>query len=150
MKIFIENPANTTLKKEFDEKAKKWKTVGHFAVPYPFPYGFIPSTLQKDGDPLDAFLITLQPSLFKRGQVLEVELLGLAEFYEDKKRDYKILVRKVTEKINLNKKHKHAIKNFLIHAFDNKPEKSFKFNGFYNKGRAQEEVASCQLPGQKG
>lgn len=149
MKIFIENPANTTLKKEFDEKTKKWKTIGHFAVPYPFPYGFIPSTLQKDGDPLDAFLITSQPSLFKRGQTLEAEALGLAAYYEDNERDYKVLVRAIGEKIGLDKKFKDAIKNFLIHAFDNHPEKSFRFGGFYGKERAQEEVSSCRLPDEK-
>ncbi|MFC1790500.1 inorganic diphosphatase [Patescibacteria group bacterium] len=95
MKIFIENPAGTTLKREFNEKNNQWVNVGRFAVPYPFPYGFIPSTLQKDGDPLDAFLLTDQVALCKRGQTLEVEVLGLAKFYEDEKRDYKVLVRKV-------------------------------------------------------
>jgi inorganic pyrophosphatase len=143
MIIFIENPANTTLKKEFDEKTKKWKTIGHFAVPYPFPYGFIPSTLQKNGDPLDAFLITNQSSLYKRGQAHEAVVLGIAEYYEDDERDYKILVKKEGEKVSLCKKKKNATKNFLIHAFDNQPEKSYKFNGFFNKSKALKEIEKC-------
>jgi inorganic pyrophosphatase len=141
--IFIENPAYTTLKKEFDEKSNKWTKVGHLAIPYPFPYGFIPKTQQKDGDPLDAFLITSTPGKFKRGDTVHCEILGLVEYFEDKERDFKVLVKKSQEKIELSSNIKKALKYFLIHAFDNKPNKTVEFGGFKGIKNTKEEINRC-------
>ena len=146
MKVFIENPSGVTLKKEFLDELGEWKTIGHLAVPYPYPYGFVLSTAQEDGDPLDAFLITSEPSKINRGKVLEISVLGLVEYFEDEQRDYKILVRKKEEEVAVSDEIKEKIKNFLLHAFDNRPEKKVKFGGFRSIEEANKEIERCQLP----
>ncbi len=138
MNIFIENPSCTKLKKEFEKG--KWFTIGNLAVAYPYPYGFIPGTMQKDGDPLDAFLITANPSKIKRGDFLDTYVLGMVEYLEDGERDSKILAKSPSENIELNQNIKAAIKNFLLHAFDNKPGKRVEFNGFHDKAEAENEI----------
>ena len=68
----VEIPAGTRNKIEYDE------TLGVFRldrtlyspVEYPFEYGFIPSTLGGDGDPLDLLVLTSEPTF--PGCVLEV------------------------------------------------------------------------------
>jgi inorganic pyrophosphatase len=140
--IFIENPAGTTLKKEFNEKSESWSTVGHLAIPYPFPYGFIPKTRQKDGDPLDVFLLTKSTNV-KRGSKLLGDVIGLAEYFEDNERDFKILVKSSDGDIKLSAEVKKSLQYFLEHAFDNQPGKIVKFGGFKGIKAAVLEIKSC-------
>jgi inorganic pyrophosphatase len=54
-----------------------------------------------------------------------------------------IIVRKKGENIELDKKSKDSIQYFLEHAFDNNPNKSFKFGGFFSAKTAQREISKC-------
>jgi inorganic pyrophosphatase len=145
MKILIENPIGTTLKKEYDERNRRWSTVGYLAVPYPYPYGFISMTIQEDGDPLDAFLVTYNPSGIVRGNYYDVTVIGMAEYFEDGERDYKILVKIPREDVKINEEVESRLKGFLLHAFDNNPGKKVEFNGFYGIEEAEEEISKCQI-----
>tara|TARA_Y100000310_G_C20543468_1_gene744452 strand:- start:110 stop:556 length:447 start_codon:yes stop_codon:yes gene_type:complete len=141
MKIFIENPAGTTKKKEFLEDTQEWVDKPTMAVPYPFPYGFIPNTLQSDGDPLDAFLITNNKK--ERGDVIEVDVLGLVEFYEDNERDFKILTKPLDEDTTITPDVKKKLTNFMLHAFDNNRSKTVKVGEFHGMDIAMEEIEKC-------
>lgn len=144
MQAFVENIAGTTLKKEFDEKTKCWKKIGKLAKPYPYPYGFIVGTMQEDGDPLDVFVLTKNPRKIRRGDVFEIKVLGLVEYFESEERDYKILASINSEDIEITDAIKSKIEFFLNHAFDNIPGKKVKFNGFYPEEKAMEEIKRCR------
>jgi len=58
------------------------------AVRYPTDYGFIPSTLTDDGDPLDILVAAYDPAF--PGCILLARPLGVLDMTDEKGRDYKI------------------------------------------------------------
>ena len=56
----------------------------------PTNYGFIPQTLDEDGDELDALIITDQP--LATGVFLEAKVIGVLEFVDDDEVDDKVIV----------------------------------------------------------
>ena len=87
----IEIPKGSRNKIEYDTDLEVFKLdrVLFSAVHYPAAYGFIPSTLWDDGDPLDVLVITDQP--LTTGIVLEVQPIGALELHDDKGDDLKII-----------------------------------------------------------
>jgi inorganic pyrophosphatase len=55
----------------------------------PFDYGFLPQTLDKDGDPLDVILLINQPTF--TGCLVHARPLGMMEMNDDGKIDDKII-----------------------------------------------------------
>ena len=53
-------------------------------------YGFIPQTLDEDGDELDALIVTDQP--LATGVFLEAKVIGVLEFVDDDEVDDKVIV----------------------------------------------------------
>ena len=56
----------------------------------PTNYGFIPQTLDEDGDELDALIVTDQP--LAAGVFLEAKVIGVLEFVDDDEVDDKVIV----------------------------------------------------------
>lgn len=56
----------------------------------PTNYGFIPQTLDEDGDELDALIITDEP--LATGVVLEARIIGVMKFVDDGEVDDKVIV----------------------------------------------------------
>jgi inorganic pyrophosphatase len=56
---------------------------------YPYNYGFIPSTLFEDGDPLDALVLTSHP--VPMATVLSARPVGVLRMQDDKGQDDKII-----------------------------------------------------------
>lgn len=56
----------------------------------PTNYGFIPQTLDEDGDELDALIITDEP--LPTGVFLEAKIIGVMEFEDDGEVDDKVIV----------------------------------------------------------
>lgn len=56
----------------------------------PTNYGFIPQTLDEDGDELDALIITDHP--LSTGVFLEAKIIGVLEFVDDGEVDDKVIV----------------------------------------------------------
>jgi inorganic pyrophosphatase len=79
LRIVVETPRGAALKFRYDEKLQIF-TVGRalpLGLTYPFDWGFIPSTLAPDGDPLDA--LVLHDSATYPGVVLQCRPLGVVE-----------------------------------------------------------------------
>ena len=78
----IEIPKDGTNKFEYDKELHVFKLDRnlHSPVHYPGDYGFIPSTLSDDGDPLD--VLVLVPSASFPGCVQEVRPIGLLEMLD--------------------------------------------------------------------
>ena len=87
----IEVPKDSSNKFEYDPEYDiiRLDRVLYSAMHYPGDYGFVPSTLAEDGDPLDVTVMIGRPTF--PGAVLDVRPLGFLEMTDDKGRDQKIL-----------------------------------------------------------
>jgi inorganic pyrophosphatase len=87
----IEIPLDGTQKFEYDKELHVFKLDRnlHSPVHYPGDYGFIPSTLSDDGDPLDVLVLVPSPSF--PGCVQEVRPIGLLEMLDQGVLDEKVL-----------------------------------------------------------
>ena len=93
--LFVEIPAGTQQKwevnkrsgkLEWEEKAGK-KRIVEF-LPYPGNYGFIPSTLAGDGDPVDVITLDAEEN---RGKFLKVRIIGAMDFKDGNQEDIKFI-----------------------------------------------------------
>jgi inorganic pyrophosphatase len=77
--VIIETPKGSRNKYTYDELLGvfKLKKVLPLGSEFPFDFGFFPSTLADDGDPLDVLVLMDAPTF--PGCVLEVRLIGLIE-----------------------------------------------------------------------
>src|ERR1700733_7871462 len=78
----IEIPLDGTQKFEYDKELHVFKLDRnlHSPVHYPGDYGFIPSTLSDDGDPLDVLVLVPSPTF--SGCIQEVRPIGLLEMMD--------------------------------------------------------------------
>jgi inorganic pyrophosphatase len=75
----IETPRGTRTKLAFDEKSEAFvvKKVLPEGMSFPFDFGFIPSTLGDDGDPLDVLVLMDEP--VPTGTIVPSRLIGVLE-----------------------------------------------------------------------
>src|SRR6202046_4307507 len=87
----IEIPLDGTQKFEYDKELHVFKLDRnlHSPVHYPGDYGFVPSTLSDDGDPLDVLVLVDAPSF--SGCVMQVRPIGLLGMLDQGVLDEKIL-----------------------------------------------------------
>lgn len=87
----IEIPLDGTMKFEYDKKLHVFRLDRNLYSPvhYPGDYGFLPSTLGDDGDPLDVLVLTDTASF--TGCLQEVRPIGLMEMVDNGEGDEKIL-----------------------------------------------------------
>lgn len=87
----IEIPLEGINKYEYDKKLHVFRLDRNLYSPvhYPGDYGFIPSTLAADGDPLDVLVLVDTPSF--PGCVLKVRPIGVLEMTDQGLADEKIL-----------------------------------------------------------
>jgi inorganic pyrophosphatase len=90
-RVVIEIPKGGTQKIEYDKEWHVFKLDRNLYSPvhYPGDYGFIPSTLSDDGDPLD--VLVLVPDASFSGCVQEVRPIGLLEMLDQGILDEKVL-----------------------------------------------------------
>ncbi|MDE1163069.1 MAG: inorganic diphosphatase [Acidobacteriaceae bacterium] len=87
----IEIPADGVTKYEYDKELHVFKLDRNLFSPvhYPGDYGFIPSTLGDDGDPLDVLVLVDTPSF--PGCLQEVRPIGALEMIDGGEGDEKVL-----------------------------------------------------------
>ncbi|SUO97475.1 inorganic diphosphatase [Suttonella ornithocola] len=90
--VVVEIPAGSNNKIEWDRERKLMKIdrVEPLIFAKPTNYGFIPQTLDEDGDELDALIITDTP--LPTGVYLEAKVIGVMKFVDDSEVDDKIVV----------------------------------------------------------
>lgn len=88
----VEIPMGSKLKVEWNRKKALFQLdrvePGIFAKPC--NYGFIPQTLDEDGDELDVLLICDEP--ISTGIVVESRIIGIMNFEDDGEMDHKVVV----------------------------------------------------------
>ena len=89
----VEIPQGSQLKVEWDREhaAFKLDRVEPVIFAKPVSYGFIPRTLDEDGDELDTLIVCEEP--LPMGVWLEAKILGVMKFEDDGEVDDKIVVR---------------------------------------------------------
>ena len=89
--VVVEIPTGSNHKIEWDRKNACFMLdrVEPIAFAKPCNYGFIPKTLDEDGDELDALIITDQP--LTTGIYLTARVLGVMKFVDDGEVDDKII-----------------------------------------------------------
>jgi len=87
----IEIPYEGSNKYEYDKELHVFRLDRNLYSPvhYPGDYGFIPSTLADDGDPLDVLVLVDAPSF--SGCVMEVRPIGILEMLDQGLGDEKVL-----------------------------------------------------------
>ena len=87
----VEIPQGSMLKIEYNREKKTFELdrVEPEIFTKPSNYGFIPATLDEDGDELDTLIVA--PEAIPTGVVLEAKILGVLTFDDDGEMDHKII-----------------------------------------------------------
>lgn len=153
--ILIEIPAGSSTKYEQDEESGRIY-VDRFvptAMYYPENYGSIEGAQGKDGDLLDALLLTSQPIL--PGCWMKARVIGVLEMEDEEGIDHKIICvpEKTKQDIvcggwqdlsDVPQYRLDKIKQFFEHYKDLEPEKWVKINKFSDKAEAEKILAEAQ------
>lgn len=100
--VVIEIPAGSNHKIEWNRKLAAFQLdrVEPAIFAKPTNYGFIPQTLDEDGDELDVLLVTEQP--LATGIFLEARVIGVMKFVDDGEVDDKIVCVPADDRNNGN------------------------------------------------
>lgn len=125
--VVIEIPQGSILKIEWDRERAAFMLdrvePGIFAKPV--NYGFIPQTLDEDGDELDVLLVCDEP--VPTGVWMEAKIIGILNFEDDGEMDHKVVVvpaddRNTGNRINslddLGERWKQQIEHHFSHYKD--------------------------------
>jgi len=150
--VVIEIPMGSQHKIEFDRTRNIMildrVEPGIFAKPV--NYGFIPSTLDDDGDELDVLFVTDTP--VPTGVVSEAEVIGVLEFEDDGEMDHKVICvpaddrhtgNHITSLADLGDQWQKQIEHHFTHYKDLKKPGSTKVLGFGDAKKAHEVIAEC-------
>src|SRR6266545_447290 len=147
----IEIPRGDTNKYEYDKQLHVFRLDRNLFSPvhYPGDYGFIPSTLSLDGDPLDVLVLVDAPSF--PGCLMTVRPIGMLEMVDQGKEDEKILAVGTNNPIfddvhDYEKIYPHLlleIEHFFT-VYKELEAKTTKIVGWQNAERARAVVSECQ------
>lgn len=99
----IEIPQGSILKIEWDRKRAAFMLdrVEPHLFTKPVNYGFIPQTLDEDGDELDTLVVSPEP--IPTGVWLEAKILGILNFEDDGEGDHKVVLVPADQRDSDNK-----------------------------------------------
>jgi inorganic pyrophosphatase len=91
VEAFIEIPAGSQNKYEFDKEkgVLRLDRVLYSPVHYPTDYGYVPETLEEDGDPIDVLVMVTNPTV--PGCIIDCRVVGVLSMKDDKGVDNKLL-----------------------------------------------------------
>jgi inorganic pyrophosphatase len=116
----------------------------------PVNYGFIPQTLDEDGDALDTLVITDEP--LPMGVTVKANVVAILNFVDDGENDYKIVCvpaddrntgNEITSLENLPKRWKEKIEHHFNHYKDLKKPGSTKVMGWGDSKEAWKIIDEC-------
>lgn len=116
----------------------------------PVNYGFIPQTLDEDGDPLDTLVITDEP--LPTGVALKAKVIAILNFVDDGENDHKIVCvpeddRNTGSAVNsiddLNARWKQQIEHHFSHYKDLKKPGTTNVQGWGNSDEAWKIIEEC-------
>jgi len=151
--VLIEIPMGSNVKYEYDEEegVVRVDRILYTAMFYPFNYGFIPGTLEEDGDPLDVLIISDYPLL--PGSVIEVRPIGILFMRDEEGEDAKIIavpkdkIDPTYSNIKDIKDVPESIRNKITHFFEHykelEPGKWVKVSGWGGAEEAKQRIKAA-------
>ncbi len=152
--ILIEIPAGSNIKYEQDEETGRIYVDRFVPTPmfYPENYGSIEGAKGKDGDLLDALVMTSQP--VAPGTWIKARVIGMLEMEDEEGVDHKILCvpEKTKQDIqcggwqdltDVPQWRLDKLKHFFEHYKDLEKDKWVKINKFVGRAEAEKEVAEA-------
>jgi len=150
----VEIPEGSVLKIEWDRKnaAFMLDRVEPAIFAKPCSYGFIPGTLDEDGDELDTLIVCAEP--LPTGIWLEARIVGIMNFEDDGEMDHKVVVvpaddRNTGDSIktlgDLGERWKQKIDHHFSHYKDLKKPGSTKVLGWGDAEDAKKIISECIL-----
>lgn len=157
LNVVIEIPAmSEPVKYEFD-KENNMLVVDRFmatCMQYPCNYGFIPSTLSEDGDPVDVLVIT--PIPLRHGAMIRCRPVGMLRMTDESGVDTKIIAvphdkltpvyKNIKDIEDVPELLKQQIKHFFEHYKDLEAGKWVKVDGFADAATAKAEIKKSICP----
>ncbi len=148
----IEIPKGSTLKVEWDRKRAAFvlDRVEPAIFAKPVNYGFIPGTIDEDGDELDTLVVTDEP--IQTGVWLKARVVGILNFEDDGEMDYKVVCvpaddRQTGDSVkgldDLGERWKQQIVHHFTHYKDLKKPGSTKVLGWGDNNDAKKIIAEC-------
>lgn len=148
----IEIPEGSFLKVEWDRgrAAFMLDRVEPSIYAKPCNYGFIPQTLDEDGDELDTLVVCDEP--LPTGVWLEATIVGIMNFVDDGENDHKVVVvpaddRNTGDSIktldDLGERWKQKIAEHFNHYKDLKKPGTTKVEGWGDAEEAKKVIADC-------
>lgn len=148
----IEIPKWSTLKIEWNRELACFELdrVEPSIFAKPCNYGFIPQTVDEDGDELDTLVLTNDP--IPTGVYLKATVLGVLNFEDDGEMDHKVVVvpaddrntgDAITSLDDLHDQWKQKIEHHFNHYKDLKKPGSTKVLGWGNSEDAWKIIESC-------
>lgn len=147
----VEIPEGSSLKVEWDREhaAFKLDRVEPKIFAKPCNYGFIPQTLDEDGDELDTLIICPEP--LATGVWLEAKIIGVMKFIDDGEVDDKIVVVPADNRdqgdwidsIDDDPMLKRKIEHHFTHYKDLKKPGSTQVTSWGDVAEAQKVIAEC-------
>src|SRR5882672_6440505 len=147
----IEIPRGQTNKYEYDKELHVFRLDRNLYSPvhYPGDYGFIPSTLSDDGDPLDVLVLVDAPSF--TGCVMTVRPIGFLEMVDQGQGDEKVLAVGTNNPIfsdvrDCEDLYPHLLRE-IEHFFTIYKEleaKTTRIRGWHDASSARQIISECQ------
>ncbi|MDQ3008311.1 MAG: inorganic diphosphatase [bacterium] len=153
--ILIEIPAGSNIKYEQDEDSGRIYVDRFVPTPmfYPENYGSIEGAQGKDGDLLDALVITSQPIM--PGMWIKARVIGMLEMEDEEGVDHKLVCVPAKAKQDIQfggfediselpQWRLDRMKHFFEHYKDLEKDKWVKINAFVGKAEAMKELTEAQ------
>ena len=152
LNVVNEIPKGSTLKIEWDRERAAFTLdrVEPAIYAKPVNYGFIPKTLDEDGDELDVLIVTDEP--IPTGVWLKTRILGVLNFVDDGEIDHKVVVvpeddrnsgGKFQTLEDLGEQYLKQLEEHFKHYKDLKKPGSTVVNGWGNIEDAKKIVSEC-------
>ena len=151
--VVIEIPMGSSVKYEIDKETGV-VFVDRFlytAMVYPFNYGFVPGTLEEDGDPVDVLVISSQP--VHPGAVIKARPIGLLEMEDEEGPDSKVIAvpaekldpsfANVRDVNDLPQAVREKMKHFFEHYKELEPGKWVRVTGWKGAEEARRKIAEA-------
>jgi len=145
---FVEIPKGGSNKYEYNHKLGIFilDRVLYGAVFYPTEYGYIPSTLSEDGDPLDIMVLSSFPTF--PGCLIKARPIGVLEMIDTGKKDHKIIaaasedprMKTIKSLKDLTPHFKIEIKNFWERYAELQHNKKVEVDGWQNRKAAEKII----------
>lgn len=148
--VIVEVPRKTTTKYELNlDLGILWvDRIMHPPVPYPVNYGFIPQTLDEDGDPLDALVLMQNPVLPLTA--LHVRPIGVVNLTDRGKNDDKIICVHLDDPKYANYKSVEDLPEYELQElewffkdYQDVMHRQVDVEGFMDIDRAHDSINNC-------